>query len=210
MTSHRTRARMVTRLREQGIGDERVLAAMERVPRHRFLDEALASRGYEDTALPIGWGQTLSRPWEVARMTEALLEVVPDRVLEVGAGSGYQSAVLAELVGSVWGVELVPELAQAGSRSLRRLGYTNVRLRAGDGRTAWAHKAPFDAVLVAASAEGPPWAILEQVDEGGIVIAPVGEEAGQQLVRWRRTADGFLEEGLGPCHFVPLRSETAG
>lgn len=208
MTSHRTRARMVARLREQGIADERVLWAMERVPRHRFLDEALASRGYEDTALPIGWGQTLSRPWEVARMTEALLDAAPDRVLEVGAGSGYQSAVLAELVGSVWGVELVPELAGAGSRLLRRLGYTNVHLRAGDGRTAWAHKSPFDAVLVAASAAGSPGAILEQADEGGVVIAPVGEAEDQKLVRWARTADGFLEEVLGSCHFVPLRSEA--
>lgn len=210
MTSHRTRARMVARLREQGIADERVLAAMERVPRHHFLDEALASRGYEDTALPIGWGQTLSRPWEVARMTEALLEAAPQRVLEVGAGSGYQSAVLAEVVGSVWAVEWVPELAQAGSRHLRRLGYTHVHVRPGDGRTAWAHKAPFDGVLVAASADGPPWAILEQVAEGGVVIAPVGEEGGQQLVRWTRTEEGFAEEVLGPCHFVPLRGETAG
>jgi protein-L-isoaspartate(D-aspartate) O-methyltransferase len=210
MTSARTRGRMVAALRERGIADERVLAAMERVPRHLFVDEALATRAYEETALPIGWGQTLSQPWEVARMTEAILAFDPERVLEVGAGSGYQSAVLAELVAGVWGVELLPRLARRGQQNLRRLGYANVRIRAGDGRTAWAREAPFDVGLMAASAASPPEEILAQIRPGGCLVGPMETPEGQRLVRWVREPGGNRAEDLGPCRFVPLRrAETA-
>ena len=205
MTSARTRERMVAGLRERGIADERVLAVLEALPRHLFVDEALASRAYEETALPIGYGQTLSQPWEVARMTEAVLACGPERVLDVGAGSGFQSAVLAELVESVWAVELVPEIAQRTKARLRRLGFANVHLRAGDGRSAWAHKAPFDAAVMAASAEEPPLAILEQIREGGVLVGPLGTGEEQRLMCWERTAEGVEAQDLGPCHFVPLR-----
>lgn len=205
MTSARTRERMVAGLRARGIADERVLAAMQELPRHRFVDEALSSRAYEETALPIGFGQTLSQPWEVARMTEAVLAFGPRRVLDVGAGSGYQSAVLAQLVESVWAVELVPEIARATRERLRRLGLPNVHLRTGDGRTAWAHKGPFDAGVMAASAEEPPAAILEQIRAGGALVGPLGTGEDQRLMCWVRTAQGVEAEDLGPCHFVPLR-----
>ena len=205
MTSARTRERMVAGLRDRGIADERVLAVLETLPRHLFVDEALSSRAYEETALPIGFGQTLSQPWEVARMTEAVLAFEPERVLDVGAGSGFQSAVLAELVASVWAVELVPEIAQRTKTRLRQLGYPNVHMRTGDGRTAWAHKAPFDAAIMAASAEEPPLAILEQVREGGALVGPLGAGEAQRLMCWVRTGDGVEAEDLGPCHFVPLR-----
>ncbi|KPV41619.1 hypothetical protein AN478_00600 [Thiohalorhabdus denitrificans] len=205
MTSARTRERMVAGLRDRGIGNEEVLAAMGRVPRHLFVDEALATRAYEETALPIGWGQTLSQPWEVARMTEAVLEFEPRRVLDVGAGSGYQSAVLAELVESVWAVELLPRLARRGRQNLRGLGYANVHFRVGDGRTAWRDRAPFDAGLAAASADSPPQELFGQIRVGGCLVGPVevGEE--QRLLRWVREPDGVRAEDLGPCHFVPLR-----
>ena len=205
MTSARTRARMVAGLRERGVADERVLDAMERVPRHLFVDEALATRAYEETALPIGWGQTLSQPWEVARMTEAVLAFEPDNVLDVGAGSGYQSAVLAEVVPRVWAVELLPQLARRGQDNLHRLGYANVQLRAGDGRSAWAHQAPFDVGLVAASADGPPEAILEQIRVGGCLVGPMDTPEGQRLMRWVREENGYRTDDLGPCRFVPLR-----
>ncbi|MFA9461634.1 protein-L-isoaspartate(D-aspartate) O-methyltransferase [Thiohalorhabdus methylotrophus] len=208
MTSARTRERMVDGLRARGIGSEAALSAMQRVPRHLFVDEALATRAYEDTALPIGWGQTLSQPWEVARMTEAVLEVAPERVLEVGAGSGYQSAVLAELVDGVWAVELLPQLARRGKQNLRTLGYGNVRFRDGDGRTAWRESAPFDAGLMAASAEGPPEEILDQIRVGGCLVGPVGTGEDQRLIRWLRNPDGFQAEDLGPCCFVPLRHQA--
>ena len=205
MTSARTRERMVAGLRHRGIADERVLAVLEGLPRHLFVDEALSSRAYEETALPIGYGQTLSQPWEVARMTEAVLACRPQRVLDVGAGSGYQSAVLAELVESVWAVELVSELAQRTKTRLRRLGYANIHMRAGDGHTAWAHKAPFDAAVMAASADQPPLAILEQVRPGGCLVGPLDHAGQQRLMCWVRTPQGMVAEDLGPCHFVPLR-----
>jgi protein-L-isoaspartate(D-aspartate) O-methyltransferase len=205
MTSTRTRERMVAGLRERGIVDERVLAAMAAVPRHLFVDEALSSRAYEETALPIGYGQTLSQPWEVARMTEAVLAFGPERVLDVGAGSGYQSAVLADLVESVWAVELVAELAGRSKTLLRQLGYANVHLRAGDGRSAWGHKAPFDAGIMAASAAEPPLAIIEQIRPGGCLVGPLETDGEQRLMCWVRSPGGVTAEDLGPCHFVPLR-----
>jgi len=207
MTSDRTRERMVAGLRERGIADERVLAVMAELPRHRFVDEALASRAYEETALPIGFNQTLSQPWEVARMTEAVLAVEPDRVLDVGAGSGYQSAVLARLVDSVWAVELVPEIAERTRTLLRRLGFANVHMRVGDGRQAWAHKAPFDAAVMAASAQEPPLAILAQIREGGCLVGPLDTGEEQRLMCWTPTSEGLAAEDLGPCHFVPLRAK---
>lgn len=205
MTSARTRERMVAGLRERGIADERVLDVLGHLPRHLFVDEALSSRAYEESALPIGYGQTLSQPWEVARMTEAVLAFTPQRVLDVGAGSGFQSAVLAELVESVWAVELVPELARRTRERLRRLGYPNVHLRTGDGRTAWAHKGPFDAGVMAASADEPPLAILEQIRVGGALVGPLGTGDEQRLMCWVRTPHGVEAQDLGPCHFVPLR-----
>ncbi|MEF8794113.1 protein-L-isoaspartate(D-aspartate) O-methyltransferase [Thiohalorhabdus sp.] len=205
MTSARTRARMVAGLRERGIADERVLAVMAELPRHRFVDEALASRAYEETALPIGFGQTLSQPWEVARMTEAVLAFEPERVLDVGAGSGYQSAVLAGLVDSVWAAELNPEIAGRTRTLLRQMGVANVHLRVGDGRDAWAHKAPFDAAVMAASAEEPPLAILEQIREGGCLVGPLETGEEQRLMCWKRTPEGLAAADLGNCHFVPLR-----
>lgn len=208
MTSARTRERMVAGLRERGIADERVLAVMAELPRHRFVDEALASRAYEETALPIGFGQTLSQPWEVARMTEVVLACQPERVLDVGAGSGYQSAVLARLVESVWAVELEPEIARRSRALLRRLGLANVHLRVGDGRDAWAHKAPFDAAVMAASAQEPPLAILDQIREGGCLVGPLDSGEEQRLMCWTPTPEGVVAEDLGPCHFVPLREEA--
>ena len=205
MTSARTRERMVDRLRDRGIADERVLAALERVPRHAFVDEALASRAYEETALPIGWGQTLSQPWEVARMTEAVLAGEPERVLDVGAGSGYQTAVLAEVVPEVWAVELEEGLARRSRRLLQWLGYRNIHFRAGDGRTAWRGEAPFDAGLMAASAAEPPGEILEQIRPGGCLVGPLGGGEEQRLVRWLVDPEGLRQEDLGPCRFVPLR-----
>lgn len=210
MTSARTRARMVERVRGQGVGDERVLAAMEAVPRHRFVDEALASRAYEESSLPIGHGQTLSQPWEVARMTEALLAYDPVRVLDVGAGSGYQSAVLAEVVERVYAAEWVPELAHKARARLGTLGYANVFLRAGDGAEVWRSEAPFDAVLAAACADGVPDALLEQVAVGGCLVAPADLGSGQRLYRWVREAEGLRRFDLGPCHFVPLHSAIDG
>lgn len=140
-------------------------------------------------------------------MTEAVLAFAPERVLEIGAGSGYQTAVLAELVDSVWAVELIPRLASRSRAVLRRLGYANAHLRPGDARTVWTHKGPFDAGLMAASAEEPPSEILAQIRESGVLVGPRSEGAGQRLVRWVRDPDGLREEDLGECQFVPLRRE---
>jgi protein-L-isoaspartate(D-aspartate) O-methyltransferase len=208
MTSARTRSRMVERVRSQGVTDERVLAAMTHVARHRFVDEALASRAYEESSLPIGHGQTLSQPWEVARMTEAVMAYDPRRVLEVGAGCGYQSAILAELVERVYAVEWVPELAHRARARLGTLGYANVFLRAGDGADAWRSEAPFDGVLAAACSEGTPQALLDQVAAGGCLVAPADLGEGQRLYRWQHDPDGVRCRDLGPCRFVPLHGQA--
>jgi protein-L-isoaspartate(D-aspartate) O-methyltransferase len=203
MTSQRARDRLVERLRgEGGIKDERVLTALRTVPRHLFIDEA--SRAYEDTALPIGNGQTISQPWVVARMTEALIEHgAPKRVLEIGTGSGYQAAVLAVLGLEVYTVERIEELLRIARRRFRNLGL-NLRTRHDDGRLGWAEHAPYDAILVTAAGSMLDAALLDQLAEGGTLVAPVGEPGMQDLLRFRKTPEGVLRENLGKVAFVPL------
>ena len=198
------RARMVEdQLRARGIRDQSVLAAMDRVPRHRFVPPQLQHLAYADGALPIGLGQTISQPYIVAYMTEAA-EVAPDeRVLEIGTGSGYQAAVLAELAREVYSVEIVPELAARAASTLRALGYTNVRLRTGDGYVGWKEHAPFHAIVVTAAPDHVPPALVEQLAVGGRMVIPVG--TGQQEMRViRKTAAGVVEESTIPVLFVPL------
>ena len=205
MTSQRARDRLVERLRgEGGIKDERVLTALRTVPRHLFIDEALASRAYEDTALPIGNSQTISQPWVVARMTEALIEHgAPQRVLEIGTGSGYQAAVLAVLGLEVYTVERIEELLRMARRRFRNLGL-NLRTKHDDGRLGWPEHAPFDAILVTAAGAALDPALLDQLAEGGTLVAPVGEPGTQDLLRIRKTPEGVLRENLGKVAFVPL------
>ncbi len=209
MTSQRARDRMIERLRaEGGIGDERVLTAMRTVPRHLFIDEALASRAYEDTALPIGNGQTISQPWVVARMTAALIEHgLPGRVLEVGTGSGYQAAVLATLGLETYSVERIEELLRVARRRFRNLGL-NVRTKHDDGRAGWIEYAPFDGILVTAGAAALEPALFEQLAEGGTLVAPIGAANGQRLLRIRRIEGELVREDLGAVVFVPLLPGT--
>jgi len=207
-TSQRTRDRMVTRLREQGIVDEAVLAAMAQVPRHLFVDEALSTRAYEDTALPIGFEQTISQPYVVARMIEALRgpeERPLGKVLEVGTGCGYQAAVLAQLAKEVYSIERIQGLHERARANLRPMRIANLRLAWGDGYQGLPEAAPFDAIIVAAAAPRMPAALLEQLAPGGRLIAPVGTTA-QQLQWMERTAGGVIERALDLVHFVPLRA----
>jgi protein-L-isoaspartate(D-aspartate) O-methyltransferase len=205
MTSARTRERLVQRLREQGITNLSVLDRVRNVPRHIFVDEALASRAYEDTALPIGFGQTISQPYIVARMTEALLEGgAIDKVLEIGTGCGYQSAVLAPLVGRLYTVERIEGLALRAKTRLRELGIRNVRFRHGDGSQGWKTQAPFDGILVAAAPLAIPEMLIEQLGVGGRLVMPVGPEGAQQLVRLIRREQGIERRVLGAVAFVPL------
>ncbi len=204
MTSRRTRERMVQRLVEQGISNIAVLDAMRSVPRHLFLDEAMAHRAYEDTALPIGYQQTLSQPYIAARMTELLIaDSAPSRVLEIGSGSGYQSAVLAGLVGEVYGLERIKPLLMAARRRLRQLKLRNVHLRHGDGFEGWASQAPFDGILCAAAPEQLPEELLAQLAPGGRLVIPVGKER-QYLVVVEHGEDGFTERRVEPVRFVPM------
>jgi protein-L-isoaspartate(D-aspartate) O-methyltransferase len=210
MTSARTRDRLVQRLREQGIANLAVLDRIRNVPRHIFVDEALASRAYEDTALPIGFGQTISQPYIVARMTEALLEAGPaDTVLEVGTGCGYQSAVLAPLVTRLYTIERIEPLLERARERLKELGIKNVRFRHGDGSVGWKALAPFDGILVAAAPLSVPEALIQQLRLGGRLIVPVGPEGEQDLVRFTRREQGVQRESLGPVAFVPLLGGTA-
>ncbi len=205
MTSARTRDRLVQRLREQGIANLSVLDRVRNVPRHIFVDEALSSRAYEDTALPIGFGQTISQPYIVARMTEALLEGGPlARVLEIGTGCGYQSAVLAPLVGRVYSIERIEALHKRARARLKELQIRNVRLRHGDGAQGWKSQAPFDGILVAAAPLTIPETLVGQLAAGGRLIMPVGPEGEQQLVRLTRREQGIERRVLGPVSFVPL------
>ena len=206
MTSQRVRDRLIERLRENGIADERVLNAIRTVPRHQFVDEALATRAYEDTALPIGHGQTISQPWVVAKMTEALLEAAPRTVLEIGTGSGYQAAVLAALGIEVYTVERIGELLRQARKRFRALGL-HVRSKHDDGRIGWPEEAPFDAVIVTAAGPALVEALTRQLAPGGVLVAPVGGPGGQSLLRLRKDADGSIEQqNLGPVVFVPLLS----
>ncbi|MCT8468673.1 protein-L-isoaspartate(D-aspartate) O-methyltransferase [Chromohalobacter canadensis] len=205
MTSQRTRNRLIRRLQASGIRDARVLETMAREPRHVFLDEALAHRAYEDTALPLGQGQTLSQPWIVARMTELVLAAQPRRVLEVGTGSGYQTLILARLVESVWSIERIGALHRSAASRLSMLGVDNVRLRHEDGGHGWPQAAPFDVILLTACASVLPPELLSQLDDGGELIAPLEDEAGRQwLTRVRRRGATFERTRLERVRFVPL------
>ncbi|MDR5858835.1 protein-L-isoaspartate(D-aspartate) O-methyltransferase [Halomonas eurihalina] len=205
MTSQRTRNRMVERLAYQGIRDQRVLEVMTRAPRHLFLDEALSHRAYEDTSLPIGHGQTLSRPWIVARMSELVVQAEPTRVLEIGTGSGYQTLILSRLVEELWSVERINALHRRAGERLRLLEAGNVQLRLADGGHGWPEAVPFDVILLTACASEMPMPLLAQLADGGVMIAPVADKGGRQwLVRVRRNGNQFERERLEPVRFVPL------
>jgi protein-L-isoaspartate(D-aspartate) O-methyltransferase len=205
MTSARTRDRLVQRLREQGITDLRVLERVRVLPRHIFVDEALASRAYEDTALPIGWGQTISQPLIVARMTEALLQGGPlGKVLEIGTGCGYQTAMLSPFAEKLFSVERVEPLLRKAKGLALELELRNVRFRHGDGMKGWPTQAPFDGILAAAAPLTLPEALVQQLAVGGRLIVPVGPEGQQQLIRLTRRESGIHRESLGPVAFVPL------
>jgi protein-L-isoaspartate(D-aspartate) O-methyltransferase len=205
MTSARTRDRLVQRLRDQGIANLAVLDRIRNVPRHIFVDEALGSRAYEDTALPIGFGQTISQPYIVARMTEALLEGGTLRsVLEVGTGCGYQTAVLAPLVDRLYTIERIEPLMTRAKERVKELGVRNVRFRYGDGTAGWKAHSPFDGILVAAAPLTVPEALIKQLKVGGRLLVPVGPEGEQELIRFTRKEQRVDRESLGPVAFVPL------
>jgi protein-L-isoaspartate(D-aspartate) O-methyltransferase len=207
MTSARTRERLVQRLMEQGVKLPAVLERIRNVPRHLFVDEALASRAYEDTALPIGFGQTISQPYIVARMTEALLDGGPrENVLEVGTGCGYQTAVLSSLVPKLCTIERIEPLLARAKLRLKELGIKNVKFRHGDGYEGWKTHAPYDGILVAAAPMTVPDALLKQLAVGGRLVMPVGGEGKQELLRITRREQGYEKEKLGVVSFVPLQA----
>jgi len=215
MTSQRTRARMVERLREQGILDARVLEAMADVPRHLFVEEALASRAYEDSALPIGFGQTISQPYVVARMIEVLIRKrEPGKILEIGTGCGYQAAVLARLAAEVYSIERIRELLERARANLRELRLKNLRLAHGDGAAGMEKAAPFDSIILAAAAREMPQALLQQLARGGRMVLPLRDpgETGadaQRLVLVERGRLGYTERSLDPVRFVALKAGKA-
>lgn len=202
-TSQRTRNRMVERLIDQGIRNPQVLEAMRHLPRHLFLDEALAHRAYEDTALPIGLGQTLSQPYIVARMTELLLEVKPQKVLEIGTGSGFQCALLASLIPQVWSVERLEPLLKKARQRLRELQLRNARVTHADGLLGLPDQAPFDAILLTAAPTQIPTSLFDQLAEGGRMILPLGDQ--QQSLNLLDKRNGLMhQQCIEPVHFVPL------
>lgn len=209
MTSQRTRSRLVERLREQGIRNMAVLELMSRTPRHAFLDEALAHRAYEDTALPIGHGQTLSQPYIVARMTELLLQhsTSLNKVLEVGTGSGYQTAILSQIAEQVWSVERIKPLQEKARQRLQQLKAYNVQLRLADGCFGLKSQAPYDAILSAAAPSTLPEELKEQLGPDGVLVIPVGDEQ-QRLYLVKRLGDSqeFEQRKIEPVKFVPLLS----
>ncbi len=209
MTSARTRERLVQKMIDQGIRNPAVLEQIRNVPRHLFVDEALATRAYENTALPIGLGQTISQPFIVARMTEALFEdAEPRKVLEIGTGCGYQTAVLAPLVKFLYSVERIKALQDRAKQTLSVLNLRNVYFRHGDGFSGWAGHAPYDAILCAAAPMEVPMALLKQLSPGGRLIIPIGPDGRQELIRITRRADSrgeeFVTQRLGLVAFVPL------
>jgi protein-L-isoaspartate(D-aspartate) O-methyltransferase len=205
MTSARTRDRLVQRLRAHGIRSEAVLNQIRNVPRHLFVDEALASRAYEDTALPIGHGQTISQPYVVAKMTEALLDgFTGEKVLEIGTGCGYQTAILAPLVKKIYSVERLPQLLKKTKQRLRDLDIYNVQFRPADGWEGWPKYAPYDGIIVAAAAPVVPDKLLEQLAPGGRLVMPVGSPGYQELMLVTRKDDHFEQVTLGGVSFVPL------
>jgi protein-L-isoaspartate(D-aspartate) O-methyltransferase len=212
MTSTRTQSRMIERLRERGITDEAVLAAMQAVPRHIFVEEALESRAYEDTALPIGYAQTISQPFVIARMLEELRrgrngEKALGKTLEIGTGCGYQAALLAHLAPEVYSIERIEALAERARRNLRELRLPNLRLKYGDGSNGIPEAAPFDSIISAAAAPNVPPALLQQLAMGGKMILPIGNED-QALCMVERTPRGVRESWLDPVRFVPLLAGT--
>ena len=217
MTSARTRERLIERLKDEGVRDVAVLERIRSVPRHLFVDEALASRAYEDTPLPIGFSQTISQPFVVARMTEALIEgydgkKIP-KVLEIGTGCGYQTAVLAPFVQHIYSVERIQPLVQRARTKLAELRVSNVSLRHADGWLGWKSQAPFQGILVAAAPERIPPELLEQLDDGGRMIIPIGAQGGargsmQKLLRVTRHGAQIDQEELFPVHFVPMVAGT--
>ncbi len=205
MTSARTRDRLVQRLMDQGIRSEAVLNQIRNVPRHLFMDEALASRAYEDTALPIGLGQTISQPYVVARMTEALLgDSCGETVLEIGTGCGYQTAVMAPLVKKIYTVERLRELMVKTRQRLRELDIYNVQYRPGDGWEGWPKYGPYDGIIVTAAASELPEKLLQQLAPGGRMVIPVGPRGCQDLLQVTRREDHFEQVSLGAVSFVPL------
>lgn len=207
MTSQRTRDRLVQRLCDQGISNYEVLDVMRTTPRHLFLDEALAHRAYEDDALPIGFQQTLSQPYTVARMTELLLAGGPlKRVLEVGTGSGFQTTVLAQLVDRVYSVERIKLLQEKARERFRVLGARNVHLKHADGGFGWPEKGPFDGIISTAAPEQIPEELVEQLAVGGRLVIPIGDNQSQKLTLVERTADKIITTVVEPAFFVPLKS----
>jgi protein-L-isoaspartate(D-aspartate) O-methyltransferase len=194
-------------LLRRDVREERVLEAMRRVPRHVFVPEGQRSRAYCDMPLPIGCNQTISQPYIVACMTQALELRGPERVLEIGTGSGYQTAILAELAAAVYSLERWEELSRQAGRTLAELGYTNVHLRVGDGTLGWPEEAPFDAILVTAAAPDVPLPLKEQLGDGGRLVLPVGDQRFQDLLQIRRLGSDFRRRNLGGCAFVPLIGE---
>ena len=196
-----------TQLRARDVEDERVLAAMERVPRELFVPDELRDRAYDDAALPIGFGQTISQPYMVAKICEALSLTGRERVLDVGSGSGYHAAVLAELAGEVFSIERIPELAVRARANLVSAGYEMVEVHVGDGTLGLPERAPFDAIAVAAAAPGLPQSLYEQLETRGRLVLPVGERQGQQLQLVVRSPEGPAVIRSVPCRFVPLLGE---
>ncbi len=213
MTSARTRERLVERLRKEGVKNPAVLDRIREVPRHLFVDEALASRAYEDTALPIGFGQTISQPYIVAAMTEALIEGLPagkkvTKVLEIGTGCGYQTAVLAPFAQHIYSVERIQPLVQRARAMLQQLKISNVSVRHADGWHGWRSQAPFQGILVAAAPEQIPPQLLEQLDDGGRLVIPVGPRGRQRLVCVTREGTEFRQKELIAVTFVPFVEGT--
>lgn len=207
MTSRRTRDRMTLRLKEQGISSAKVLAVMSETPRHIFVDEALASRSYEDTALPIGYNQTISQPYIVAKMTELLLEDgALSKVLEIGTGCGYQTAILAKLVDKVYSVERIEPLLKKAKDNLADLKLYNINLKHSDGGWGWFEHAPYDGILVTAAPVEIPETLLQQLAMGGVMIVPVGDANQQALYKVTRTEKSFEKEVLEAVSFVPFLS----
>ncbi|MFT5575894.1 MAG: protein-L-isoaspartate(D-aspartate) O-methyltransferase [Bermanella sp.] len=211
MTSQRTRDRLISRLREQEVSDRAVLDVIARTPRHIFLDEALAHRAYEDSALPIGYQQTLSQPYIVARMTELLLSTGPrKRVLEIGTGSGYQTAILAQLVDRVYSVERILPLQSKARERMRMLGLSNVHLKHADGGMGWEERGPYDGILVTAAPETIPQALIDQLGDGGMLVIPVGNSRRQQLRLLKKQGEKLEELSIEPVMFVPLVAGKLG
>ena len=205
MTSQRTRMRLVDRLREQGVQNELILEIISRTPRHALIDEALAHRAYEDTALPIGFNQTISQPYIVARMTEELLaDGALKHVLEVGTGSGYQTAILSQLAERVYTVERIAGLAMRARERLDAMGYRNISFRHSDGGSGWAEKGPFDAIMVTAAPRAVPEELILQLADNGRMLVPVGEPSQQELFMIRKIDGEILQTSLEPVRFVPL------